>query len=78
LPDGDEILGVNNRRELAEAGRRLNRRTLNRLMDAGVTIVDPATPMWTPLFAWAKTRFLNRTRFWKETRGSAAIAESGP
>jgi bifunctional UDP-N-acetylglucosamine pyrophosphorylase/glucosamine-1-phosphate N-acetyltransferase len=43
LPDGDEILGVNNRRELAEAAQRLNRRTLNRLMDEGVTIVDPAS-----------------------------------
>ncbi len=43
LPDGDEILGVNNRRELAEAGQRLNRRFLERLMDGGVTIVDPAT-----------------------------------
>jgi bifunctional UDP-N-acetylglucosamine pyrophosphorylase/glucosamine-1-phosphate N-acetyltransferase len=43
LPDGDEVLGVNNRRELAEAGQRLNRRTLDRLMDAGVSVVDPAT-----------------------------------
>lgn len=41
LLDGDEILGVNNRRELAEAGRRLNQRVLDRLMDDGVTIVDP-------------------------------------
>jgi bifunctional UDP-N-acetylglucosamine pyrophosphorylase/glucosamine-1-phosphate N-acetyltransferase len=43
VPDGGEILGVNNRRELAEAGQRLNRRTLDRLMDEGVTVVDPAT-----------------------------------
>lgn len=43
LPDGDEILGVNNRRELVEAAQRLNRRTLNRLMDDGVTVVDPAS-----------------------------------
>lgn len=43
LPHGDEVLGVNNRRELAEAGQRLNRRILDRLMDGGVTIVDPAT-----------------------------------
>ncbi|MBK8574705.1 MAG: bifunctional UDP-N-acetylglucosamine diphosphorylase/glucosamine-1-phosphate N-acetyltransferase GlmU [Elusimicrobia bacterium] len=43
LADGDEILGVNNRRELADAGQRLNRRTLDRLMDEGVTVVDPAT-----------------------------------
>jgi bifunctional UDP-N-acetylglucosamine pyrophosphorylase/glucosamine-1-phosphate N-acetyltransferase len=43
LSDGDEILGVNNRRELAEAGRRINGRLLDRLMEAGVTVVDPAT-----------------------------------
>lgn len=43
LDRAEEVLGVNNRRELAEAGRLLNRRTLNRLMDAGVTVVDPAT-----------------------------------
>jgi bifunctional UDP-N-acetylglucosamine pyrophosphorylase/glucosamine-1-phosphate N-acetyltransferase len=43
LSDGNEILGVNNRRELAEAGRLLNRRRLNALMDAGVTIVDPGS-----------------------------------
>lgn len=43
LTDGNEILGVNNRRELAEAGRLLNRRRLDALMDAGVTIVDPAS-----------------------------------
>lgn len=43
LPDGAEVLGVNNRRELAEAGRRLNQRVLDELMECGVTIVDPAT-----------------------------------
>lgn len=43
LPDGDEILGVNNRRELAEADRLLNRRAVDALMDGGVTVLDPAT-----------------------------------
>lgn len=43
LPNGDEILGVNNRRELAEAGRLLNRRQVDALMASGVTVVDPAT-----------------------------------
>jgi bifunctional UDP-N-acetylglucosamine pyrophosphorylase/glucosamine-1-phosphate N-acetyltransferase len=43
LLDGDEILGVNNRRELAEAGRRLNQRVLDRLMDDGVTLIDPSS-----------------------------------
>lgn len=43
LPDSAEVLGVNNRRELADAGRRLNQRTIDKLMGAGVTIVDPAS-----------------------------------
>lgn len=43
LSEGDEVLGVNNRRELAEAGRRLNQRVLNSLMDDGVTVVDPTS-----------------------------------
>lgn len=38
-----EVMGINTRRELAEAETRLRDRTLNRLFDAGVTIVDPAT-----------------------------------
>ena len=42
LANGEDILGVNNRRELAEAGRLLNRRRLDALMAAGVTVVDPA------------------------------------
>jgi bifunctional UDP-N-acetylglucosamine pyrophosphorylase/glucosamine-1-phosphate N-acetyltransferase len=42
LADPDEALGVNTRRELAVAGGRLRERILNRLMDGGVTIVDPA------------------------------------
>jgi len=36
-----ELLGVNNRRELAEAHRRMNRRLTDDLMAKGVTIVDP-------------------------------------
>ncbi len=37
----DEVLGVNRRGELAEADRILRRRILGKLMDDGVTIVDP-------------------------------------
>lgn len=39
--DADETGGVNSRRHLAEAERLLNQRTLQRLMDEGVTIVSP-------------------------------------
>jgi bifunctional UDP-N-acetylglucosamine pyrophosphorylase / glucosamine-1-phosphate N-acetyltransferase len=39
----EEIRGVNDRVELAEAGAVLRRRLLERLMLAGVTVVDPAS-----------------------------------
>lgn len=38
-----EVMGINNRRQLAAAGKVLQTTILNRLMDAGVTIIDPAT-----------------------------------
>ncbi|MDQ7789618.1 MAG: bifunctional UDP-N-acetylglucosamine diphosphorylase/glucosamine-1-phosphate N-acetyltransferase GlmU [Candidatus Desulforudaceae bacterium] len=43
LGDFKEVLGVNDRRQLAEAGRLMRERILNSLMDVGVTVVDPAT-----------------------------------
>jgi bifunctional UDP-N-acetylglucosamine pyrophosphorylase/glucosamine-1-phosphate N-acetyltransferase len=43
LEDASEALGVNTRRELAAAGHQLRQRILNRLMDGGVSIVDPAS-----------------------------------
>lgn len=39
----EEAIGVNTRRELAAAGEILRMRVCNRLMEEGVTIVDPAT-----------------------------------
>ncbi|MEU8522100.1 bifunctional UDP-N-acetylglucosamine diphosphorylase/glucosamine-1-phosphate N-acetyltransferase GlmU [Streptomyces sp. NPDC048577] len=44
-PAGDhrEILGINNRVQLAEARTLLNRRLLERAMAAGVTVVDPSS-----------------------------------
>lgn len=42
-PDAWEVLGVNSRRELAEASRRLNTRRLDELMISGVTVEDPET-----------------------------------
>nr|WP_246103471.1 bifunctional UDP-N-acetylglucosamine diphosphorylase/glucosamine-1-phosphate N-acetyltransferase GlmU [Streptomyces piniterrae] len=41
--DHREILGINNRVQLAEARRLLNERLLREAMLAGVTVVDPAT-----------------------------------
>jgi bifunctional UDP-N-acetylglucosamine pyrophosphorylase/glucosamine-1-phosphate N-acetyltransferase len=41
--DPHEVLGVNTRVDLADSETRLRRRTLERLMMAGVTLVDPAT-----------------------------------
>ncbi|WP_418957482.1 bifunctional UDP-N-acetylglucosamine diphosphorylase/glucosamine-1-phosphate N-acetyltransferase GlmU [Streptomyces tritici] len=41
--DHREILGINNRVQLAEARGLLNRRLLERAMTAGVTIVDPSS-----------------------------------
>jgi bifunctional UDP-N-acetylglucosamine pyrophosphorylase / glucosamine-1-phosphate N-acetyltransferase len=43
LDDPDESLGVNDRRELAQAAAVLRRRTVERLMAGGVTFVDPAS-----------------------------------
>lgn len=43
LADPDEVRGANRRSELAELGRALQMRTNERHMDAGVSIVDPAT-----------------------------------
>ncbi|MGB2630007.1 MAG: NTP transferase domain-containing protein [Candidatus Omnitrophota bacterium] len=36
-----ESLGINSRKDLAMAGKMLNRKTIERLMDSGVTVIDP-------------------------------------
>lgn len=41
--DAGELAGVNNRVQLAEAGRELNRRTVEAAMLGGATVVDPDT-----------------------------------
>ena len=41
--DPTEVLGVNDRRELAAAGRALYRRKADELMTSGVTLLDPET-----------------------------------
>ncbi len=43
LSDSKEMTGVNTRADLSEAGKLMNRRIINDLMDSGVTIVDPQT-----------------------------------
>ena len=41
LDDSDEIYGINSRSNLATASKIMNKRTLEKLMDEGVTVVDP-------------------------------------
>ncbi len=43
LEDPDEMLGVNDRADLALVASVLNRRVLDALMASGVTVIDPAT-----------------------------------
>jgi bifunctional UDP-N-acetylglucosamine pyrophosphorylase/glucosamine-1-phosphate N-acetyltransferase len=43
VEDPDEALGVNDRRQLAAVTAIQRRRILDRLMEAGVTVIDPAT-----------------------------------
>jgi bifunctional UDP-N-acetylglucosamine pyrophosphorylase/glucosamine-1-phosphate N-acetyltransferase len=42
-PEAGDIMGINNRIELAQAAAGMRKRILDELMLAGVTIVDPAT-----------------------------------
>lgn len=43
VDDADECLGINTRKELADATRVLQRRIVERLMDEGVSFVDPGS-----------------------------------
>ena len=43
VDDAHEILGINDRRQLADAERQMRQRILDRLMAEGVTITDPNT-----------------------------------
>ncbi|QPK83878.1 bifunctional UDP-N-acetylglucosamine diphosphorylase/glucosamine-1-phosphate N-acetyltransferase GlmU [Corynebacterium qintianiae] len=42
-PDARELAGVNDRIQLAEAGKELNRRLVERAMRGGATVIDPDT-----------------------------------
>ncbi|KAF2955495.1 bifunctional UDP-N-acetylglucosamine diphosphorylase/glucosamine-1-phosphate N-acetyltransferase GlmU [Marinitoga sp. 38H-ov] len=48
LEDFTEVLGINNRVQLAEAEKIMRKRTLNKLMLNGVTIVDPESTYISP------------------------------
>ncbi len=48
LSNNEEIYGINSKINLAEAGRMLNKRTINKLLADGITIVDPATTWISP------------------------------
>lgn len=41
VDEADEVMGVNNRRQLAEAENVLRRRAVDALFEAGVTLIDP-------------------------------------
>jgi bifunctional UDP-N-acetylglucosamine pyrophosphorylase / glucosamine-1-phosphate N-acetyltransferase len=43
VEDPEEMLGINTREELAAAESAMRRRILQRIMDGGVTVLDPAT-----------------------------------
>jgi bifunctional UDP-N-acetylglucosamine pyrophosphorylase/glucosamine-1-phosphate N-acetyltransferase len=67
-PDAEEVLGVNNRRELARAGKTLFLRKAAELMEAGVTILDPeCTYVETPVRVGRDTVLLPLTFLEGET-----------
>ncbi len=41
--EAEEMIGINSRKDLAMVTRIINRKTLERLMEEGVTIIDPGT-----------------------------------
>lgn len=49
LERNEEIFGINSKVNLAQASKILNKRTVNKLMEDGVTIVDPETTWIDPL-----------------------------
>lgn len=48
LNDMDEVMGINSKIDLANASEILNRKTLNALMENGVTIIDPKNTWISP------------------------------
>jgi bifunctional UDP-N-acetylglucosamine pyrophosphorylase / glucosamine-1-phosphate N-acetyltransferase len=76
--DPDDVLGCNDRRELAVRRRQLNDRVLDGLMRSGVTVVDPATT-WVDVTATvAPDAVLHPGVQLHGTTSVAAGAEVGP
>lgn len=48
LKNNEEIFGINSKAHLAEATKMLNTKTINKLLDYGVSIVDPCTTFISP------------------------------
>lgn len=48
LKNNEEIFGINSKAHLAEATKILNTRTINKLLDDGVSIVDPSSAFISP------------------------------
>lgn len=78
LENADEILGINDRRELVAVDRLLRRRKVNQLLDEGVTIyypetviVDPAVLVGADTILEPGTQLLGRTRVGRDCRVQA-------
>lgn len=67
--DADEVLGINTRVHLAEAEAALRRRVNERLMLAGVTLIDPATTYVHPTVTVGRdTVIMPNTYLWGSTK----------
>jgi bifunctional UDP-N-acetylglucosamine pyrophosphorylase/glucosamine-1-phosphate N-acetyltransferase len=76
--DADDVLGCNDRRELAARGRTLNDRVLDDLMRSGVTVVDPMTTWVDVTCSVAPDALLEPGTQLKGTTTVAAGAVVGP
>ncbi|MFD8827588.1 bifunctional UDP-N-acetylglucosamine diphosphorylase/glucosamine-1-phosphate N-acetyltransferase GlmU [Streptomyces sp. NPDC059605] len=76
--DHREILGINNRVQLAEARRLLNQRLLERAMLAGVTVVDPASTLIDATVTYERDAIVHPGTQLLGTTHLAEDAEVGP
>lgn len=76
--DFDMVMGINSRRQLAQAQRVMNERIVGRLMDEGVTIMDPSTTFVEKGSRWVVIRSCIPLPSSKERRKSARTASLGP
>jgi bifunctional UDP-N-acetylglucosamine pyrophosphorylase/glucosamine-1-phosphate N-acetyltransferase len=76
--DADDVLGCNDRRELAARRRQLNDRVLDDLMRSGVTVVDPLTTWVDVTVAVAPDAVLHPGVQLHGTTSVAAGAQVGP